>query len=247
MNPILQKLHRGIIVSAQASEGEPLNTPEILCAMAESALNGGACGMRMAQASNIRVFKKKHPHIPVLGITKPHIIPPNAAELVYITPTFADVASLADCCDIVALDATLRPRPHGETLAQIVQQSRAKFPKLLLMADVATLEEGVHAAELGFDLISTTLSGYTTETQETPSKKQGKPDFELLAALVKNVKTPIVMEGRIWEPVEVQKAFELGAFSVVIGSAVTRPHEITRRFVQAAEHLAKHRLSEKQL
>src|SRR5262249_40963212 len=153
-------------------------------------------------------------NIPVMGITKPEVIPANAAELVYITPTFADVASLADCCEIIALDATLRPRPNSETLAQIVQQSRKQFPKLLLMADVATIEEGINAAQLGFDLISTTLSGYTTETQENSSKKQGKPDFELLAALTKQVQTPIVMEGRIWEPAEVQKAFALGAFCV---------------------------------
>lgn len=235
MNPILQTLQRGIIVSAQASEGEPLNTPEILCALAESALIGGACALRMAQDYNIRVFKAKHPKVPVIGITKPKRIPQNATELVYITPTFVDVASLAACCDIVAMDATQRPRPNGETLQNLVQQSRAQFPHLLLMADVATVEEGLAADALGFDLISTTLSGYTTETQ---TKKQSRPDFELLSELRRQVKAPIVLEGRVWEPADVQKAFQLGAFSVVIGSAVTRPHEITRRFVQAAHSVS---------
>lgn len=231
MNSVLQAIKGGIIVSAQASEGEPLNTPEILCALGESALIGGACALRMAQDYNIRPFRAKHPAIPVIGITKPKVIPQNAADLVYITPTFADVASLAECCDIVAMDATQRPRSEGETLAGIVQKSRAQFSGLLLMADVATVEEGLAADALGFDLISTTLSGYTSETQ---AKKQSGPDFDLLSELRRRVKAPVILEGRIWEPVEVQKAFQLGAFSVVIGSAVTRPHEITRRFVQAA-------------
>jgi N-acylglucosamine-6-phosphate 2-epimerase len=233
MNPTLQEIRCGVVVSVQASGAEPLNTPEILCAMAASALTGGACALRMAQDYNIRVFKDRHPQVPVIGITKPTIIPENAAELVYITPTFADIASLAGCCEIVAMDATLRPRPSGETLQQLVEKSRVQFPNLLLMADVATLEEALAAEALGFDLISTTLSGYTIDTQA--SKKSG-PDFELLSALISKVKTPIILEGRVWEPAEVRKAFELGAWSVVIGSAVTRPHEITRRFVNAVPH-----------
>jgi N-acylglucosamine-6-phosphate 2-epimerase len=104
------------------------------------------------------------------------------------------------------------------------------------MADVATLEEGLNAARLGFDLISTTLSGYTEETRHSVS---GGPDFALLEALVSRVATPIILEGRVWEPSEVARAFELGAYAVVIGSAVTRPHEITRRFVQAVPKQAK--------
>lgn len=230
MTDILKKLERGIIVSAQAAHGEPLDKPEHLCALAESALNGGACAVRMAQGDNIRYFKQRHPDVPVIGITKPDIIPSNAHELVYITPTLHDVETLAICCDIVALDATLRPRPNGEKLDWIVEQARKAYPELVLMADVANLAEGIHAEKLGFDLISTTLSGYTVESRHT--LHQG-PDFDLLAQLVKHTKTPVIMEGRVWHPEEVAKAFELGAYAVVIGSAVTRPHEITRRFVQA--------------
>ncbi|WP_373532479.1 N-acetylmannosamine-6-phosphate 2-epimerase [Vampirovibrio sp.] len=230
MSVILEKLRGGLVVSVQASQGEPLDSPEMLCAMAESALAGGACGVRMAQARNMEFFKAKHSKIPVMGITKPEKIPENAHELVYITPAFSDIAEIAQCCDIVALDATLRPRPSEETLAEIVDKARKAYPHLLLMADIATLEEGLHAEKLGFDLISTTLSGYTTETLHR--QKQG-PDFELLACLTQHLKTPVVMEGRLWEPMDVARAFALKAFSVVIGSAVTRPHEITRRFVSA--------------
>lgn len=227
----LEFLKGGVVVSVQASEGEPLDRPEILCALAESALNGGACAVRMAQPGNMQFFRRRHPQVPVIGITKPERIPLNAHELVYITPGFADVQSIAGCCDIVALDATLRPRPSGETLAEIVNQARAAYPDLLLMADVATLEEGVNAQALGFDLIGTTLSGYTTETL---LRKDRGPDFDLLQRLVTTVDLPVIMEGRLWGPLDVAKAFALGAFAVVIGSAVTRPQEITRRFVQAA-------------
>lgn len=232
MEEMLERLKRGIIVSAQAAHGEPLDKPEYLCALAESALNGGACAVRMAQEDNIQYFKQRHPTIPMIGITKPEVIPANAHELVYITPTFSDVASLATCCDIVALDATMRPRPNGEMLDDIVSKVREQYPNLLLMADIATLEEGLNAEKLGFDLISTTLSGYTLESRHT---LHTGPDFDLLKALVQQCRTPIIMEGRLWEPAEVSRAFDLGAYAVVIGSAVTRPHEITRRFVRAAE------------
>jgi N-acylglucosamine-6-phosphate 2-epimerase len=227
----LELLRGGVVVSVQASQGEPLDRPEILCALAESALNGGACAVRMAQPGNMQFFRRRHPQVPLIGITKPERIPENAHNLVYITPGFADVQSIAGCCDIVALDATLRPRPSGETLAEIVAQTRAAYPNLLLMADVSTPKEGLNAQTLGFDLIGTTLSGYTAETL---SRKDQGPDFELLEGLVAVVDIPVIMEGRLWEPSEVAKAIALGAFAVVIGSAVTRPHEITRRFVQAA-------------
>jgi N-acylglucosamine-6-phosphate 2-epimerase len=234
MREIVKRLKGGIIVSAQAAHGEPLDKPEYLCALAESSMNGGACAVRMAQEENIRYFKKRHPDVPVIGITKPDVIPDNAHELVYITPTLHDVEILAICCDIVALDATRRSRPGGETLESIVQAARKHYPDLLLMADIATLDEGLNAERLGFDLISTTLSGYTVESRHT---LHHGPDFELLQALVQKCSTPIILEGRVWEPSEVSRAFGLGAYAVVIGSAVTRPHEITRRFVRAASEI----------
>ena len=231
MKPIdLTSLNHGIIVSVQAAQGEPLDRPDILTALAESALAGGACGLRMAQPENLRYFKERHPSVPLIGITKQPVIPDNAHELVYITPTFSDVQRIADACDIVAMDATQRPRPDGSTLADIVARTRQAYPNLKLMADVATVDEGLYADALGFDLVSTTLSGYT---QDTLAKKANGPDFALLETLVRQSHRPILMEGRLWEPAEVHRAFELGAFAVVIGSAVSRPHEITRRFVQA--------------
>lgn len=227
----LSTLQGQLIISVQAEGGEPLNTPEILTALAESALAGGARGLRMANAENIRVFKAKHPNIPVIGLSKPDPIPANYKEIVYITPTGQDVAKLAEAgADILALDATGRPRPGGETLEDLVAQAKAAYPDKLLMADIATLGDGLAADRLGFDCMGTTLSGYTQETEATAPLG---PDFQLLADLVTQVKIPVILEGRVWEPAEVQKAFELGAFAVVIGSAVTRPHHIVKRFCQA--------------
>ena len=96
------------------------------------------------------------------------------------------------------------------------------------MADISTLEEGKKCAELGADVISTTLAGYTLESENSPEG----PDYELLEALVQNTEKPVILEGRIWEPQEVKKAFALGAHCVVIGSAITRPQLITKRFVE---------------
>lgn len=228
---ILRKLRYGIVASVQASAGEPLNSPEILAAIADSTIRGGAVGVRLANVDNIQAFKRRCPDIPVIGITKPPAIPENSDEIVYITPTCNDAALLAEAgADIVAMDATTRQRPGGESLSETVHQLKRDYPDLLLMADISKDSEGTAADRVGFDLISTTLSGYTTNTK---NKLLKGPDFELLAQLAQSVSTPVILEGRLWDPKEVRKAFAWGAYAVVIGSAISRPHEITRRFVQA--------------
>jgi N-acylglucosamine-6-phosphate 2-epimerase len=233
---ILGRLRQSVIVSVQAEHGEPFYKPECLLAMAISAINGGAKGLRLANPENIRFIKEHLPEIPVIGITKPSHPHPDPENQVYITPSLWTAESVAQSgAEIIAMDATLRPRPSGEPLSEIVSCLRGRFPDRLLMADIATLEEGENAEKLGFDLVGTTLSGYTAETLS--NSKDQTPDFDLLAALVKALSLPIIMEGRIWFPTEVSRAFELGAHAVVIGSAVTRPHLITKRFVQAIPSL----------
>ena len=232
----LEALRGGVIVSVQASTGEPLNDPAIIAAMAHSAVNGGAKGLRLANVENIKAVKAKNLGVPVIGITKPDKIPANYEELVYITPNFADVQALAEAgADIVALDATDRERPNSESLSDVVAKAKATYPDLLLMADVSSFKEGQMAGELGFDLVSTTLSGYTTASN---AKKDSGPDFQLLETLVNHNKTthgktPVILEGRVWKPWEVTHAMGAGAFALVIGSAITRPHEITQRCVKA--------------
>jgi N-acylglucosamine-6-phosphate 2-epimerase len=228
---VLKTLRGGVIVSVQADEGEPFYDLNALRAMALSTLAGGACGWRLAGAKNIAHLKQAAPQVPVIGITKPQRVPPNFYDHVYITPSFADVAALASVgTDIIALDATQRPRPNGETLTSILAETRKAYPDILLMADISTFEEGVAAEAAGFDILSTTLAGYTEETRDTTPPG---PDFPLLQALVAQTRLPVILEGRIWDPSDVTRAFDSGAYAVVIGSAITRPHLITKRFCQA--------------
>ena len=170
---------------------------------------------------------QKNFQIPIIGITKPNIIPQNWKEIVYITPTVKDVISLIDAgADIIAFDGTQRKRPNDEKITDLIKFIHIN--KKIAMADISTIEEGILAKEAGADIISTTLAGYTTESANSPSEE---PDFELLKNLVKQTGMPVVLEGRIWTCEQVNKAFELGAHCVVIGSAITRPQLITKKFV----------------
>lgn len=222
---IIKQLKNQVIISVQAMPGEPLYEEACLSAMMKSVINGGAKALRLAGARDVRNAKKNF-NVPVIGLTKPEKLPENWKEVVYITPTLDDVKELVEAgADIIATDATMRKRPK-ESLEETVKY--IKSCKKSAMADVSTFEEGVNAEKLGFDIISTTLSGYTQYSDNGMTT----PDFELLKRLVNAVDCPVVLEGRIWEPREVDEAFSLGAHSVVIGSAVTRPQLITKRFCE---------------
>jgi N-acylglucosamine-6-phosphate 2-epimerase len=216
-------LKNKVVVSVQAMPSEPLYAAECMTALMKSVVKGGAGGLRVAGVRDVKIAKKLF-DVPVIGITKPDVIPKDWHEIVYITPTVKDVLALIDAgADIIAFDGTTRSR-GGDTLKDIIKY--IKVNKRASMADVSTVEEGLNAAKLGANMISTTLSGYTQF-----SAAQDGPDFGLLEELVKQTDVPIVLEGRIWEPAEVDRAFELGAHCVVIGSAITRPQLITRRFI----------------
>ncbi|MDY6310861.1 MAG: N-acetylmannosamine-6-phosphate 2-epimerase [Cyanobacteriota bacterium] len=226
MDNILDKIKQTVIVSVQAMPSEPLYLESCMTAMMQSVINGGAGGLRVAGIRDIKNAKKLF-KVPVIGITKPDRIPSNYKEIVYITPTVKDVLDVIHAgADIVAFDGTQRPRPHNEKLVDLIKY--VHINKRLAMADISTVEEGVKAKELGADILSTTLAGYTLESASSPV---GKPDFELLEKLVHETNMPVILEGRIWEPEQVDHALELGAHSVVIGSAITRPQLITKRFV----------------
>ena len=205
---------------------EPLYLEKCMVAMMKSVIKGGAGALRVAGSRDVRNAKNLF-DVPIIGLTKPDVIPPNWQEIVYITPTVKEVIELVDAgADIIAFDGTMRERPQGAKLEDLIKY--CKINKRIAMADISTFEEGLNAEKLGADILSTTLSGYTQFSQ---NRGEG-PDFELLKQLVENTNLPVVLEGRIWEPQEVTKAFELGAHCVVIGSAITRPQLITKRFVQ---------------
>lgn len=223
---VIFRLKNKVVVSVQAMPNEPLYNEHCMVAMMKSVIKGGAGGLRVAGVRDVKNAKRLT-DIPIIGITKPEVIPSNFKEIVYITPTLDDVIALIDAdADIIAFDATQRKRPNDTSLADIIKYIHIN--KKIAMADISTLEEGIEAEKLGADILSTTLAGYTLESENSPLG----PDFDLLEKLVKNCCIPVILEGRIWEPKEVDKAFKLGAYAVVIGSAITRPQLITKRFIK---------------
>lgn len=219
---------KSLIVSCQALPDEPLFGSDMMAKMAQAALMGGAKGIRANGHDDIKAIKKVV-NLPVIGIVKRHY----DDSAIYITPTLKEVKEVADAgAEIVAIDATLRKRPAGESLETLIKHVRAQFPSLILMADIATLEEGKHAEKLGFDLISTTLTGYTEETQGVKL-----PNYRLVKDLLKHTQCPIIAEGGIQCPNHLRKLFKIGAHSAVIGSAITRPQLITENFTKVIDHV----------
>lgn len=223
---MINRLKNKVVVSVQAMPSEPLYLEKCMVAMMKSVVKGGAGALRVAGARDVKNAKHLF-DVPVIGLTKPDVIPKNWKDIVYITPTLKEVISLIDAgADVIAFDGTSREREGGCKLEDIIKY--IKINKRVSMADISTVEEGVNCAKLGANILSTTLSGYTSHSKEADEG----PDFELLSELVKETNLPVVLEGRIWEPWQVDKAFELGAHCVVIGSAITRPQLITKRFIQ---------------
>lgn len=223
---IINRLKGKVVVSVQAMPSEPLYLEKCMVAMMKSVIKGGAGGLRVAGARDVKNAKHLF-DVPIIGLTKPDIIPSNWQEIVYITPTLKEVIELVEAgADIIAFDGTMRERPNGAKLEELIKY--VKINNRISMADISTLDEGLNAEKLGANILSTTLSGYTQFSQN----RGNGPDFELLKQLVDNTNLPVVLEGRIWEPEDVDRAFELGAHCVVIGSAITRPQLITKRFVQ---------------
>ncbi|ANX13807.1 N-acetylmannosamine-6-phosphate 2-epimerase [Fictibacillus arsenicus] len=219
---MMQQIKGRIIVSCQALSDEPLHGSDIMAKMAIAAEQGGAAAIRANSKEDIIAIKNVI-QLPMIGIVKRDY--PDSD--VFITPTLKEVQELLDAkTEVVTIDATSRQRPGNLSLEEMVDYIRQQS-KAYIMADISTFEEGIMAIELGADFISTTLSGYTPYS---PQMKE--PDFELIKQLSKLGKVPVIAEGRISTPAQAKKALELGAFSVVVGSAITRPQLITKRFVE---------------
>ena len=221
---LLAKLNGGLIVSCQALEDEPLHSSYIMSRLAVAAQEGGAVGIRANSYEDIRAIKELV-DLPVIGIVKRDYADSN----VFITATLKEVEEVVKSgAEIVALDATNQLRPNGKSLVEFYAEIRHAFPDVLLMADISTFEEGVKASELGFDLVATTLSGYTAYTKDAVL-----PNTELVKSLSEAIDTPIMAEGGYWRPEELEQAMAYGAHGCIVGSAITRPREITKRFVSS--------------
>lgn len=223
---ILKSIERELIVSCQALSEEPLHSPYIMARMAYAAMLGGAKGIRANSIEDIREIKKAV-NLPIIGIIKQVYDESD----VFITPTRKEIDLLyQEGVDIIAIDATNRIRPDGKVISEVFPAIRKQYSNQLFMADCSTYDEAKQAYQLGFDCLGTTLSGYTTYTHGTQL-----PDGELIANLVRDFPIPIIAEGGIWTPEQLKGVFDLGAYSAVVGTAITRPMDITKRFVKAVK------------
>ncbi|MFD3158040.1 N-acetylmannosamine-6-phosphate 2-epimerase [Haloimpatiens sp. FM7330] len=207
-------MKKGIIVSCQALEDEPLHSSFIMSKMALAAQMAGAVGIRANTVEDIEAIKGEV-NLPIIGIIKKDY--PNIIS--YITPTFKEVDALVNAdIDVIALDATFNQ--DEEFLKEVI----AKYPKQKFMADISTAQEGIRAEKLGFHFIGTTLVGYTEQSKNLNN-------FDVLKELIENCKVPILAEGNFDTPEKAKEALKLGAYSVVVGSAITRPQVIAKKFI----------------
>lgn len=225
VHPLIKSLKASLIVSVQAYPGEPLRTPETMAQMSRACELGGAAAIRCQGISDIAAIKGRV-EVPVIGLWK------DGHEGVYITPTLRHArACVAAGADIVAIDATDRHRPDGKLLEDMVRPLQEEG--VLLMADCMTIEDIRHAYELGFDLVSTTLS-HNKPAIET-SLNEG-PDLPLLRQAVEEFPDfPIICEGHVHTPQDARAALDVGAWAVVVGTAITHPTSVTSWFKAALD------------
>jgi N-acylglucosamine-6-phosphate 2-epimerase len=218
-------LDRGLIVSCQAPVGSPLHDPLVIAAMAMAAVDQGAVGLRIDSPAHIaavkaRLAQTQTPAVPVIGLWK------RGGAEVYITPGFAEAAAIAQA-DVIAVDGTARDRPSGETLPQLIHRIHGELGKPV-MADIDTLDSALYAIEAGADIIGTTLFGYTAATRHC-----APPGFALLETLVQQLPVPILCEGGVATPAQARHALDLGAYAVVVGTAITGIDAQVHRFCTA--------------
>jgi N-acylglucosamine-6-phosphate 2-epimerase len=211
----------GLVVSVQAPPGSPLRDPSHMAAIALAAEAGGAVGIRAAGDADVAAIKSAV-GLPVIGLRKRQVERTD----VIITPEVADARDIAAAgADVVAVDATARPRPGASDGAELVGLLAGLGVPVL--ADVDTLAAGAAAREAGADAVASTLSGYTGG----PAPEE--PDIDLVRDLARELDCPVLAEGRIATPGHVRAAFDAGAHAVVVGTAITDPVALTRRLAVA--------------
>ena len=223
---LLNKIRGQMIISCQAVEGEPLYVEEksVMYLMARAAKQAGTPAIRTSSIRDVIAIKEET-GLPVIGLVK--IQYPGYEG--YITPTMKEVDDLvAAGSDVVALDCTLRKRGDGKTINEFIAEIRAKYPDIILMADISNYEEGVNAWKCGVDIVGTTMSGYTDYTP-----KLDQPDYELMRRLAAAIDIPVIGEGKIHTPEQAVEALKTGVWAIVVGGAITRPLEISNRFMAA--------------
>lgn len=222
----VEKIKGALVVSCQALEHEPLHSSFIMGRMALAAEEGGAKGIRANTVEDIAEIRK-NTDLPIIGIIKKNYEDSD----VYITPTMKEVDALVEAgVEIIAMHATDEKRPGGIGLEEFFREVKQKYPSQLFMADCSTVEEALLAEKLGFDFLGTTLVGYTKQSKGLHIEEN---DFEIIRELLAKAKKPIIAEGNIDTPEKVKRVLDLGCYSVVVGSSITRPQLITQKFVNA--------------
>lgn len=224
-NNLLNSIKNGLVVSCQALPNEPMYSDNggVMPLFAKAAQQAGAVGIRANSVRDILEIKQIV-DLPIMGIIKKEY---KGYES-YITPTMKEVDQLVEIgCDIIATEFTTQTRANKLTAPQFVKEIKKKYPNQLIMADCATFEDAKKAHEVGCDFIGTTMNGYTSDSKP-PTKG---PNFDLIKKIAKYCDTPIIAEGRVHYPSDAKKALDSGAFCVVVGGAITRPLEITSRFI----------------
>lgn len=226
MNEKVAGLKGKLIVSCQALPHEPLHSSFIMGRMALAAKEGGAVGIRANTKEDIAEIRK-NVDLPIIGIVKRDY----DDSAVYITPTMKEIEELMEVRpEIIAMDATGAKRPGGVSLEDFFREVKAKYPEQLFMADCSTVSEALYADELGFDFISPTMVGYTPQSEHLKIEDN---DFEIIRTLTEKAKHHVIAEGNINTPEKAKRVIELGCFSVVVGSIITRPQLITKAFAEA--------------
>ncbi len=223
MHSVIQALSRRLIVSCQAPVDSPLHDPLVIAAIASAAVKQGAFAVRIDTPAHVSAVRKQV-EAPIIGLWKQQL----PGYDVYITPQFHHAAAIADSgADIIAIDATLRNRPEGETMASLIARIHAELGKPV-MADIDTLEAAIASVKAGADIVGTTLYGYTARTNNL-----NPPGFELLTQLVHNLDVPTICEGGISSPQMARHALDLGAYAVVVGTAITGIDHQVKAYQQA--------------
>jgi N-acylglucosamine-6-phosphate 2-epimerase len=223
VSPVLEQVRGGLVVSCQAYPGEPMRHSETMAEVAEAACAGGAVGIRAQGVGDVALVSTRLT-VPLIGLWKD-----GPEQEVFITPTLEHALAVAEAgAQIVAVDGTRRPRPDGRTLTQVTEELHRRTAALV-MADCGSLDDAVAARDAGVDVIGTTLAGYTGERPATDG-----PDLELVSDIAARLPDAVLLaEGRVHTPEQARRVMDAGAFTVVVGTAITHPTTITSWFVKA--------------
>lgn len=225
----LNKLKGKLVVSCQAREGWAMYGTDIMTAFAMAAQEGGASAIRATGYDNIKAIMDKV-DLPMIGINKIF----NEGYDVYITPTYESAVEILELgIQVIAIDATPRLRPNNENFKDIIKSIRENYPDVLIMGEISNIEEARVIMDGSVDIISTTLSGYTSYTTDITSL-----NLSLIENIVKETDIPVIAEGKIASQEDAVSALKAGAFAVVVGTSITRPEIITKRYVEEIEKMS---------